>query len=125
MHMTDIALRALPLSDVQRDYSDDVIPGLTLRVGKRTKTFMLKVGGRNGRKRYTLGRYPDLSLQEARTRAKVLIGEHAKKREPEELRIPFGEALDVFLDIHCAQNNRRSTAKETERLLTRHFRSKL
>ena len=127
MHMTDIALRALPFSDVQRDYVDDVLSGLSVRVGKRTKTFMLVVGGRNGRKRFTLGRYPDISLQDARAKAKVLIGEHAKPKDGIEAapRILFGEALDLFLDIHCGQNNRHSTAKETERLLRRHFRAKL
>ena|ERR1700680_5051791 len=88
MHMTDLALRALPFSDVQRDYTDDVLPGLTVRVGKRTKTFMLKVGGRTGRRHYTLGRYPDLSLQEARTKAKGLIGDHAKDNTTEGPRIP-------------------------------------
>jgi hypothetical protein len=41
MHPTDLKLRSLPFETRQRDYPDDATTGLSVRVGKRTKTFML------------------------------------------------------------------------------------
>ena len=43
MHLTDLKLRALPFADGQRDYNDDAVTGLFVRVGKRSKTFMLTI----------------------------------------------------------------------------------
>jgi hypothetical protein len=68
MHLTDLKLRALPFEDGQRDYPDDATTGLSVRVGKRTKTFMLML--RNPRRRITVGHYPDLHpIARQRTRA--------------------------------------------------------
>jgi hypothetical protein len=126
MHLTDLSLKALPFEEGrQRDYTDDSIPGLTLRVGKRTKTFMLLVGSGKTRRRHKIGRYPKCTLQVARAKARTLIGEHSKERDSGPVTINLGEALTLFLDIHCKQNNKSSTAKETERLLNRHLKPKL
>src|SRR5438034_5429929 len=76
MHLTDIAIRALPHPTAgQKDYVDDLQPGLVVRVGKRTKTFMMVVAKGKNRERVTLGRYPNTSLADARSRARALIGE--------------------------------------------------
>jgi len=39
--------------------------------------------------------------------------------------LTFVAAIDVFVAKHCKPNNRPATAKETERLLRRHFEPKL
>jgi hypothetical protein len=89
MHLDDLVVRSLPFQKTgQKDYIDDTIAGLTLRVGKRTKTFMLVVGSAKARKRHTLGKYPHLSLQDARKKARILIGqrEAAPKEELTDMR---------------------------------------
>ena len=45
MHLSDASLRALPFMESgQKDYPDPIIPGFTVRVGTRSKTFRLVAG---------------------------------------------------------------------------------
>ena len=64
-------------------------------------------------KRRALGRYPDLSLAEARKKAKLYVANPTG--------IGFSDALDLFVKVHCKTKNRPSTAYHTERLLRVHF----
>ena len=113
-HLTDLAIKALK-PDERETYWDENFPAFGIRVGKRSKTFLVMVGPR--RRRITIGRYPDYSLQKARRKAMSLLSaphvDHVSAR--------FDEALESFLAVHCAKNNKPSTAKQTERLLRRHF----
>ena len=76
------------------------------------------------RRRITVGRYPAISLSQARAEAKRLLAEITlgMDRPPA---ISFGEALKRFLTAHCRQRNKPATAKETERLLRKKFLPKL
>jgi len=56
-------------ADVAAEFSDSVCPNLRLRVGRRSKTFSVMIGPADARRRVTLGRYPGLSLAEARRKA--------------------------------------------------------
>ena len=56
MHLTDLKLRALPFEEGQRAYIDDAVVGLCVRVGKRTKTFLLVIGKGNYRQRVVVCR---------------------------------------------------------------------
>src|SRR5712671_3306203 len=95
MRLTDQAVRSLPHTDFgQRDYSDDAVRGLAVRVGKRTKTFIVVTGSAGDRKRHTIGQYnpPHLTLAMAREKAKDIIArEWLKKTEVP--RTTFDEAL--------------------------------
>ena len=51
------------------EYSDSVCPNLRLRVGRRSKTFSVMIGPAGSRRRVMLGKYPGLSLAEARRKA--------------------------------------------------------
>jgi hypothetical protein len=65
MHFTDRALAALsPPGRGQKLYADDTLPGFGLRVGTHSKTFVLTTGA--ARRRITIGRYPIVSLSQAR-----------------------------------------------------------
>ena len=57
MHLTDLTVRSLrPPARGQKDYADDAIPGLAVRVSQGgTKAFTLTYG--SPRKRVTLGRF--------------------------------------------------------------------
>lgn len=122
MHLNDLVVRSLPFQETgQKDYIDDTIAGLTLRVGKRTKTFMLVVGTGKARKRHTLGKYPHLSLQDARKKARILIGQREAAPKEDAPKVPFDDALDKFLTAY-AEKNKDSTVYETTRLLNRHLK---
>ena len=43
MNLTDLKLRSLPFEEGQRDYPDDAVSGMFVRVGRKTKTFMLTI----------------------------------------------------------------------------------
>ena len=56
MRLNDARLRALPFEDRQRDYPDR--DGLFVRIGRKTKTFMVTIKEGDRRKRIAIGHYP-------------------------------------------------------------------
>src|ERR1700688_114287 len=122
MHLTDLTVRALSVPESgQVDYVDDALPGLSVRVGRRTKTLMLLVGKSGRRQRITIARYPIISLSQARGKAKEILAQRTLGVRERTETINFKAALDTFLLHHCEANNRPDTAYETKRLLNRHF----
>jgi Phage integrase central domain/Arm DNA-binding domain len=67
-HLTDkfVASVKAPKDVVQVDYFDEGFPALALRVGHREKTWTLHRREQGVLKRLKLGRYPEMSLAEAR-----------------------------------------------------------
>ena len=81
-----------------------------------TKAFVLVYGPR--RERITIGRYPVISLSEARTEAKRRLAEITLgKARPKT--ISFEDAKDKFLAA-CEAKNRARTVRDYRRLL-KHF----
>ena len=75
MRLTDTALRALqgPVRG-QKLYYDDTLTGLAVRVSQGgSKSFVLQHG--SDRRMMTLGRYPIISLAQARDEAKKILAE--------------------------------------------------
>lgn len=120
VRLTDIAVRALKPSQERITYWDQTLPAFGVRVGRRTKVFIVMHG--KARKRIVLGRYPRMPLQTARKRAQALI--YGPDPEQPQDGPPAAHAVEQFIDIHHAQS-RPSTRKEQQRLLTNHFLSKL
>lgn len=76
IRLTDLALKKLPLSpDGQVTYWDETTPNFGIRCSTRSKSYVVLLGEQ--RKRKTLGRYPALSLADARKQAKLLLSNHA------------------------------------------------
>ena len=124
MHLNDQKVRGLPLEETgQRDYADDTLRGHFLRVGTRTKTFMVVIRTPNGRKRIKLGTYPDLLLGSAREKARDLLAENRLKKD-EPPRTTFAEAFDTYSGTHLAKL-RLSTSTQQARLIRRHFLQRL
>lgn len=121
MRFTDLTLKALPFEDGQRDYPDDAVQGMFLRVGKQTKTFMINVYTGPKRKRFALGRFPDeLSLSKARDVARLRLAQaRIAKTETESIR--FEVAVETYYRVH-GQRQRPVTRKECQRLLEKYFR---
>ena len=116
MRFTDIAIRALKLPEKgQRDHWDDSIKGFGVRVSQGgTKTFILIVNGN----RRSLGRFPLLSLAEARQEARKILAQQELGRTFTPT--TFADALDQYIE-QVKKKNRPSTAYEAERVLRRHY----
>lgn len=119
MRLTDITVRNLPVPENgQKSYGDEGVPGFACRVSQGgTKTFVLMHG--RDRQLITIGRYPTITLADARTEAKRLLAEKTLgKHRP--ARMAATEALTRFLGEQ-KQKNRANTVRETEALIRNHF----
>lgn len=93
--LSDAVLRSLPAPEAgQLDYWDSVLTSFGVRVSQGgSKTFILNVSN----SRRTIGRYPVLSLAEARTEAKRMLAEKTLgKLRPQPLSFP--QAVKMFLE---------------------------
>ena len=91
LHLTDVAVRALkPPTSGQVDYWDSVTRGFGVRVSQAgAKTFVAKVKNQ----RVTLGRYPDVSLADARRKAN---GVKSETQPLERSSVTFEQAYEKF-----------------------------
>jgi len=105
---TDPWIRSCPQPAAGRiEFADELCPGLHLRItsrGKRTFSAMVRVNGRLQRR--TVGRYPALSLGEARNRTREMLrlaSEGVDSRQPSgtmETRLTYSELVDVYYERH-------------------------
>ena len=110
--LTDLTIRSLR-SEQRADFWDAKTPSFGIRVGKRSKTFIVKRRG----SRIALGSYPSLSLQKARQLAFAQKSKPATHRDEQ---IPFKSAHDAFLEIHVPTLKPRSQVV-IKGTLQRHF----
>src|SRR5438105_1157159 len=68
MRFNDLTIAKLPLG-ARKSYWDDGLPTFGVRVGSRTKTFVIKHNNRY----HVIGRYPAVTLKQARDEAKRRI----------------------------------------------------
>lgn len=117
MHLTDIAIRALKAPETgQLDYWDDNLKGFGVRVSQGgRKTFILLLN----RNRRALGKFPQLSLAQARAEAKKLLAEVELGRTFSS--VTFADALEDYLTQHVRKNTRPTSAYEIERVLRRNY----
>ncbi len=111
VRLSDLFIASLKTEN-RTDYWDAKTPSFGVRVGRTSKTFIVKRKNR----RITIGRYPDWTLQKARLKAKQLL---LQKSAPH--RVSLETALDLFVETYLKPKNRASTAKETERILRKHL----
>jgi integrase len=113
-HFTDIAVSRL---NTPGTYYDDTTPAFGIRIGKNRKTWFVIRGSE--RLRTTIGRYPALSLADARKEAKHLLLEEPVKAD----RTTFAEAYEQFKASLTTKKPR--TQKGYKRLIDKHFMPKL
>ncbi len=118
--LTDVSIRALRPSDTYVTWYDKALPTFGVRVGKRSKTFVVMLG--KERKRLPLGKSPAVSLQDARQRARDILYGTAPLPAPQDApAVPTAsDAVALFLDRH-ALDARPRTTKDYRRLLDKHF----
>ncbi|MFZ7093728.1 tyrosine-type recombinase/integrase [Primorskyibacter sp. 2E233] len=123
MSLTDLQIKRLKAPERgQKTYYDPGLPGFGVRVSQGgAKTFVVVYG--KGRRRQSLGRYPDVSLSEARILAKraqadIALDDLTPSQDLPE--VSFETARDKFLADTEARTKTR-TIDEYRRLLHRHF----
>ena len=123
MSLTDLQIKKLKApTESQKISFDGTQRGFGIRVSKGgAKTFVLVHG--KGRKIHSLGRYPNISLADARKlaveRLAALIREKDNPIE-KAATLRFSDAREQFL-ADAKGRNKLSTYIEYERLLNRHF----
>jgi integrase len=86
------------------------------------KSFIMLVG--SGR-RQMLGRYPNLSLKDARTLTARKLQDKALGKHVAPAALSVSDAVILYGTTHCDQNTKVSSAYETKRLLKNHLVPKL
>ena len=132
--LTDLRIKKIAAPDKgQREVWDAKLPGFGVRVstkGARSFVLMYRLGGRA--RRLTIGRYPLISLADARDEAKKALLDVKEGRDPayekrrEARPVPtrpfFDMVVRTFVEDYAKVHNR--SWKETERILNREFVSK-
>lgn len=123
VRLTDLAVKKLPLSvKGQVTYWDELTPNFGIRCSTRSKSYIVLLGEK--RRRKTLGRYPDLSLADARKQAKQLLSSNALEEDlavPQAQAVGFEDAKGRFLK-DCEERNKPRTVADYRRLLNKHFK---
>ena len=121
LRLTDMAIKKLPNPEQgQVTHWDELTPGFGLRCSVKSKSFVVMYGEKRQLK--TLGRYPKVSLSEARFAAKRFFVQNGEGVfAPKVQSVTFQEARNRFLQDAAGRNKPRTVADYT-RLLNRHFR---
>lgn len=124
VRLTDISIKALKAPEKgQTMYLDETLTGFGVRVSQGgAKTFVVIYGKRRQRK--TIGRYPTITLADARQTAKAFLAEHTlgQHRGP---RVKLDKAVEEFRKKYLDVENEAQTAIDTERRLKNHVVPKL
>jgi integrase len=117
-NLTDTAIRAAPTPAKGQTTIWDGLKGFGVRLSQGgSKTFIVMIGSG---KRLTIGRYPAVSLAEARTEARRLLAEkQLGKLRP--ARVSFDQALKEYL-VDCETRLRPRSLKNYRDYLTAYFR---
>lgn len=112
--LTDVSVRALKPAPKQFKVWDTKTRGFGVLVSGQTKSWFVAFG--RDRRLKTLGRYPELSLAEARKKALAFLG----SEKTDGVAPRFSEALQTFYDVHLP-TLKPKTQYQLRRVLDRHF----
>lgn len=113
--LTDLSVRAFQPAPKQTKVWDTRTKGFGVLVSGSTKTFFVSYG--RDRRIKTLGRYPDVTLADARKKAMaVLSADHV----PLASIVKFEAVVTEFIEDNYRESKGR-TKENTRRLLARHF----
>ncbi len=132
INFTKAYLESLPLPVSGRvEYQDSKTPGLKIRVtSNNVKTFCVLKRVKGGPPlRTTLGRYPAMSIEQARRQASVVLAEIAEGGNPVEVKralkaeLTFAELFALYLQRHAMVH--KKTGKEDEQRYTQYLEKPL
>ncbi|WP_419909127.1 Arm DNA-binding domain-containing protein [Hoeflea sp.] len=115
MKLSKRNVSALPLRDGRYFVWDDELSGFGLRVEESgRKTFLCRYRKNGVRRQYTLGRYGNITPDEARTAAKRIIGAVAFGKDPSNARnlercaISFNDLFEIYLRVRLETHTDRA-----------------
>lgn len=110
--LTALGIEKLPFPATGSEkYWDEMLPGFGVRCTARSKSFFVMYG--KERRLKTIGRFPSVSLSEARREAMRLLAVRPKKA----LSPRLGEAVSAYIS-ECGVKNRPNTVREYRRYLS-------
>lgn len=110
--LTDLTIEHLKQAGSSITYWDTILPAFGVRVGKSTKTF---IAIQNGGSRIKIGRYPQVSLHDARNKARALLSSAPPKESS-----TFLDALETYYQTYVDRHYKPRTIQETKRLIDKH-----
>jgi integrase len=124
LNLTDRRVKALSTDAVQTEFWDELVPGLALRVGRGgTKTWLVRYRANGKHRRLTIGRYPHLSLADAREKAREKLAAAQGGEDPAQDRqtrrskdTTFSALADEVLEAK-AETTREATRRERRRIV--------
>jgi integrase len=112
IRLTDLAVKKLNHPDKgQVDYFDTQTQNFGVRCSMKSKSFFVLLGDRKNRKRKTIGRYPDMSLSDARKQARLVIA--ANLEAAPTASYDYQTVKDAYL-ADCANRLRPNTVRSYE-----------
>ena len=115
--LADLSIKRLPVPAVGTATHWDTLKGFGIRVSAGgARTFIVLIG--SGR-RQSIGRYPLISLSDARTEARRILAEKTLGRV-RPTHTAYDDAVQDYL-TECEKKNRSGTVKEYRRILSNHF----
>lgn len=129
MELTDRYVAELAFADGAPYAARDALPGFFVPVGKRRKTFTVQCDlrddlGRRRTKKVTIGNFPELSVKQARAKAKATIGalQTAGKFEERRKSWTLGEAWEHMRDFELPRKGSRPrTVEGYDKVLRTHM----
>lgn len=129
LNFTKAAIEALPMPEKGwKYYYDTKVSGLAIGIGPSgVKTFILYRKVNRKPERIKIGRYPDLTVDKARTQALTLIADIAGGTNPAELKrarraeMTFGELFDQYYENHSVPH--KKTAAEDKQKFEKYLSS--
>ncbi len=129
--LTDRRIRTLKAEGERVELMDGAVPGLGIRVAPTgRKSWFLRYGPREARRRIVLGSYPALTLDAARNKARELVAgvqiggrdpmaerEAARTARRKAENATFGVLAACYLEEHAKRKKRLRAWKEDERKL--------
>jgi integrase len=110
-HFTDLVVSRLQTPGI---YYDDTTPAFGIRVGKNRKAWVITRG--IDRQRISIGKYPQMTLAEARKEARRRLSEEPR---PRAIRVTFLAAYALYKD--AITGLKPQTQIDYKRMINRHF----
>lgn len=136
VNLTDRKIASLKPKEVLIEYWDEKTPGFGIRVSPEgTKTWFVMYRLAGIRRRLRLGRYPGVSLFDARRNARSALSEVAEARDPvlerkakeAQLKLErleartFGQLCQQYMEQWAKQHLREKTWAEYQRIINKHL----
>jgi Arm DNA-binding domain len=103
---------------------DDLVKGFGFRLSQGgARSWVVVISRNTKKKKITIGRYPEVTLAQAREAARTLLARSTLTAPKPKASISFSDAVALFLESYAQQHHSASWAKEVSRLLGTHCKA--